>query len=239
MKYLYPVLLVFAFNSYVTARNWQQPHFTFLAIGDYGGLSAQWNVASQLTQFKDRVKADLVVGVGDNFYPSGVWSTGDGQWYHKWYKVYKESSQGMRDVPWHAVLGNHDYCGDPKAQIDYKQNGWRMDDVHWVYRFNSGGQKIAFVYIDTNLLAYGVDTQDWLRKDCGNMQRYFKQQGWSQDGHLAWIRKLLDSVQDADWILVIGHHQVGGGHCATEGRLGELMPMFRDKRVSEIGRAHV
>lgn len=230
----------------VESREWEtQQRFAFLAIGDYGGHAAQAPVAAQLDIYKAKVHAELVVGVGDNFYPDGVESTEDEQWQQKWYKVYKENSSNMMDVPWHAVLGNHDYCKNAKAQIDFKQHGWRMDDFHWIHRFTVRDQQVAFVYIDTNLLAYGLDTEDWLKKDCPNMERQFRQYArdpknrWSEEEHLAHIKEMLEYVQDAHWILVFGHHPVGGGPCGTEGRLGELMGLFETYRVSAYIYGHV
>lgn len=233
--------------AFVQSRRLQsQPQFAFLAIGDQGGIlrEAQTNVANQMDVYASRHNAELVVGVGDNFYYKGVASTSDEKWEKQWRQVYKENNNRLKYLPWHMVLGNHDYCGNVKAQLDYKDNGWRMDDFHWIHRFEKGGQKFAFVYIDTNLLAYGRDTKEWLRRDCPNMERQFgefesKDSGWTQQGHLQRIGGMLDHVQDADWILVFGHHPVGGSRCGGEGRTSELRDLFRDKRVSAYIYGHV
>lgn len=231
-----------------SSQHWEDhQQFSFLAVGDYGGEGdGQYPVAAMLDVYKARVSADLVVGLGDNFYDHKLTPANDPQyWYQNWYQVYRKYSINMKDVPWHAILGNHDYCGYARAQIENKRDGWRMDSFHWVHRFYAGEQHFAFVYIDTNLLAYGLDTKEWLKRTCPNMRKDFQEfaedpeMRWSQDEHIKQIGELLDSVQDAAWIVVFGHHPVGGGPCGGEGRLSELMPLFETKRVSAYFYGHV
>ena len=37
------------------------------------------------------------------------------------------------------------------------KNGWRIDDYFWSHTMKFNDQKVAFVHIDTNFLAYGED----------------------------------------------------------------------------------
>ena len=50
----------------------------------------------------------------DNFYNSGVTSVSDPQWLESWRTPYNHSSL---QLPWYACLGNHDYIGNPQAQV--------------------------------------------------------------------------------------------------------------------------
>jgi len=59
----------------------------------------------------------FVLGLGDNFYDDGVDSVDDPKWKSFWVDSYL-TYESLR-VPWKAVLGNHDYDGNPDAQIDF------------------------------------------------------------------------------------------------------------------------
>ena len=56
---------------------------------------------------------------GDNVYPCGVKSAND----PKWSVVRPLSALG---VPLYPVLGNHDYCGNPDAQIGAPLPNWNL-----------------------------------------------------------------------------------------------------------------
>ncbi len=63
-----------------------------------------------------KMEPKFVVAVGDNFYEDGVASVTDPHWQNSFEKVYTAPSL---QVPWWAVLGNHDYHGNCDAQIEY------------------------------------------------------------------------------------------------------------------------
>ena len=112
-----------------------------------------------------------------------------------------------------------------------------MDGFFWINR--QLDDQVAFVYIDTNLIAYGQETNRWLIKDCPAMLQQFRKSGLSQDQHLSRVASMLDSVQDAAWIVVIGHHPLGIGKCGGEGRLVELERILESKRASVYFYGHV
>ena len=107
---------------------------------------------------------DFVVLLGDNFYPSGVSSTTDSQWQTAFVTPYANVN-----VPFYAVLGNHDYGGGgagtdfakPANEVAYSQVNpkWRMPDTH--YRFVEGD--VEFFAADTNRSLFGLD--DAVRTD--------------------------------------------------------------------------
>ena len=88
----------------------------FLALGDFGfGNSGQKQVAGVMKSLATKNGLDYIVSVGDNIYGSGATSVGDRQWKTKWSDIYDDNLQ----VPWYAVLGNHDWeSKNPHSEID-------------------------------------------------------------------------------------------------------------------------
>jgi len=111
---------------------------SFLAVGDTGmGNADQASVALAMRDRLVQSRADFVVLLGDNFYPSGVTSILDTQWKTKFEDMY-----GDWGVPVYAVLGNHDYGGGAgdnddagRFQIEYTGAGtaWRMRDTFYAW----------------------------------------------------------------------------------------------------------
>jgi acid phosphatase len=166
----------------------------FLVIGDWGTAGkGQRKVAAGMAAEHRRDPVDLVVSVGDNFYPSGVKSTDDRQWKGTFEDVYRRENL---PVPFWAVLGNHDYRSSPQAQVDYTGKRladgavtrWHMPSRQWVHDMRSPDGKVSVRLI-------GIDTPQIVgsasgRKTC-----------------LAWLDSVLQATT-ADRVFVFGHHQV-------------------------------
>ena len=105
-------------------------------VGDYSNMTK--------TIFKnivlDSEKNDVIILLGDNFYPNGVNSVDDLKWNN-----FKEL---LLNVKTFAVLGNHDYLGNVKAQINFKKYNWNMDNHYYKRTFD----KFEFFFIDTSIL---------------------------------------------------------------------------------------
>src|SRR4051812_43847746 len=81
----------------------------FLVFGDWGiPGKEQIAVANEMAKAAKDLKPRFVISVGDNFYWYGVTSTEDTLWKSTFEDVYSDSSL---QIPWHAILGNHDYRG--------------------------------------------------------------------------------------------------------------------------------
>lgn len=93
----------------------------FLALGDAGeGNRAQDANGNAMKALCARKGCDFVLYLGDNFYGQGITSPDDLQFQQKFELPYA----GL-DLPFYAMLGNHDY-GDPpidywkpQSQVDY------------------------------------------------------------------------------------------------------------------------
>ena len=70
------------------------------------------------TRARARARAGALVQltVGDNFYDSGVTDVNDPAWTDSWSSVYL-GYPSLANLPWYAQLGNHDYDGNPDAEV--------------------------------------------------------------------------------------------------------------------------
>jgi hypothetical protein len=105
--------------------------------------AGQRAVAAAMGDVCARRGCDLILYLGDNFYPTGVTSTTDAQWTTKFEDVYVAPSLA---VPFWPVLGNHDYglvydASRAQAQVDYSASSSR-----WSRReaFSSSAQAAVF-----------------------------------------------------------------------------------------------
>jgi tartrate-resistant acid phosphatase type 5 len=114
-----------------------------ITIGDNGtGGEGQYAVADAMVAWCALHPCDLVLGLGDNFYPDGVTSSTDPQFSSKFELPYADL-----DLPFYLVLGNHDYHGDVDAQVAYTDlsSKWKMPGRN--YQFSSG--IVDFFALDT------------------------------------------------------------------------------------------
>ncbi len=156
----------------------------FFVVGDTGsGDSSQMMVADAMERRCETGVVHGIVLLGDNFYMDGVSSIHDPQWEEKVWGPYGRPC--LSRLPIFAVLGNHDYKGNPGVQIQYSEINprWYMPNRFYEVRF---GQLVKLVVTDTNVMDKcwnaGVCAMDFLQQ----------------------------AVQDSStkWILVAGHHPV-------------------------------
>jgi len=89
---------------------------------------------------------DAVIIPGDNVYPCGVQSKND----PRWSRVAPLTTLG---VPLFPVLGNHDYCGNPTAQINAPLPNWDFPAKQYTIRSDVA----EFAMLDTNPYLQGAD----------------------------------------------------------------------------------
>jgi tartrate-resistant acid phosphatase type 5 len=113
--------------------------YRIAVVGDVGDGTAQ--VAKGIAAL---APFDAIILTGDNFYPCGVKSTGDPKW----------SVMGpllKLDIPIYPVLGNHDHCGKPDAQINARLPNWKFPSRE--YTISTPFANIQF--IDTTPFVHG------------------------------------------------------------------------------------
>lgn len=179
----------------------------FTVLGDWGhnGEDNQKQVARAMGVVSRKFKPEFFVSTGDNFYPNGVQSTRDHNWLASYENIYTAHSL---QSDWYIVLGNHDYRGEPQAEIDYSQvdRKWRMPARYY--------SKIVFIDDDTTkgILLVFIDTTPFLSESYIGDKHHVK--GQDTAAQRIWLEETLN-VKDPDikWKIVFGHHPVytGGG----------------------------
>ena len=199
-----------------------QPALHFLAIGDWGRRSdAQTATARVMEQTAEQTDARFTISVGDNFYESGVSSVTDPQWSNTYEQVY----QGVRmQQPWYVVLGNHDYEGNPQAQVDYsrKSSHWVMPSRYFTFlKSTPDGTPIRFVAIDTNPFISAYKGLGYADLDRQNTTQQLK-----------WLDSVLIHSPEP-WKIVIGHHPIYsvGPHSSEPDLINQVLPILTKNHV--------
>ncbi|GAA4335517.1 metallophosphoesterase [Mucilaginibacter gynuensis] len=163
----------------------------FMAIGDWGrnGEYDQTEVAKQMGIWGANNPNNFVISVGDNFYPNGVISEQDPLFHYSFENIYTAHSL---QCDWHVVMGNHDYHGDPDAQVRYSKvsRRWNMPARYYTKEVSLGKDKgkVAFIMMDTDPFLHD------------NLKEQVDQQ-------MVWLNKTLEQLQpDVKWKIVVGHH---------------------------------
>lgn len=197
----------------------------FILFGDWGshGSEKQMKVASQMSGWAQENKAQFVISLGDNFYNEGVESTNDEQWNITFENVYYQPSL---NIPWYVALGNHDYHGNVKAQIDYSNlsTRWKMPSRYFSYVIRIDDTTTAlFVIIDTSPLALSDPEAERFEEDV------FK---FDNKKQLRWLDSTLSSSK-SQWKFVCGHHPVysGGYHGGQIELQTQVKPILEKNNV--------
>lgn len=124
----------------------------FVFMGDIGtrppGNSDQRQVATGILSTCNRLGCDFVLLLGDNFMEKGVQSVNDPLLAQGFEQVYH-----ALDLPFIAVLGNHDVKGNVLAQVAYslKNPQWLMPNYR--YQFEAGSAH--FIALNTSCHLWG------------------------------------------------------------------------------------
>ncbi len=200
----------------------------FLAVGDWGrrGQSHQRDVALAMEQAAKDIGSRFVLSLGDNFYPDGVASLLDTHWKASFEDVYDGPHL---QTPWYVALGNHDYHGEPQAQLNYARTSarWRMP-AHY---YKVSGTSLGFSGLDL----FCIDSTPLMAE--------FSENGVEHSGRaldrqiaadqLAWLERELAS-SSAPWKLVFGHHTIrsgGSGHGDTPEMVEKVLPILQRHKV--------
>ncbi|MCH7415064.1 tartrate-resistant acid phosphatase type 5 family protein [Belliella sp. R4-6] len=203
---VFSILTLFTTNALCQEISPESKAVKFIAIGDWGrnGDDHQLDVADQLLNQIKKHKPSFLISTGDNFYPNGVRSIHDPLWKHTLEDVYKNYHF---QLDWYAILGNHDYLGDPDAQVAYSSisRRWNMPARYYSKKvpIRNSQEHALLLFIDTNSLipqfyanpTYGPNVA---KTDSLEQKKWMKEQ-------------VNTSGKDAKWIIVVGHHPMYSG----------------------------
>lgn len=204
----------------------------FLVLGDWGrcGEEHQTKVARQMGLEARAATPRFVVSVGDNFYENGVESIHDPQWKESFEGVYTADSL---QVPWYAVLGNHDYHGNCEAQIDYTKasSRWKMPARYFQCTETvSDGCQVDMLFLDTTPMAEMSDDRVVSPAEI---------QSQNVAAQMEWLKSSLEASK-ARWKFVFAHHPVysGGVHGDTPFLVEHLLPLLQKHGVQAYFNGH-
>jgi tartrate-resistant acid phosphatase type 5 len=221
---LIPSVLLFSQvtqNSDSVLQKTQKP-LRFIAFGDWGrnGEDNQKEVAREMGVVAKKFKPEFIVSTGDNIYPNGVRSTRDYNWIASFENIYTDQSL---QTDWYVVLGNHDYRGDPQAEIDYSSidRRWNMPARYY--------SKIFFIGEDSTngVLLVFLDTTPFLSESYIGDKHHVQSQDTS--AQRIWLEKTLaETPANIKWKFVFGHHPVytGGGRMKAKETV-EMKNLFK------------
>ncbi len=178
-------------------------HFTFLIASDLGrnGYYHQKPVAEMMGAVVGLTGAEFIAALGDVHHFWGVRSVHDPLWLTNFEWIYKHPELM---IPWHPVLGNHEYRGNTQAVLDYGtvSRRWEMPGRYYA--------RTEPVSDDAAVLLLFIDTAPLIDKYRENPVKFPDAGTQSRDEELAWIDTTLGG-SDATWKVVMGHHPVYAG----------------------------
>ena len=215
-----------------------------LAIGDAGDstpLRSQ-NVLS-MTSYQQQLGQHLdgILYLGDNFYNNGITSTYDPLWRSHFEDVYPSEL----NCPFFSILGNHDYLGNPDAQVAYsssKETRWKMPYRYYSVDFDldqdqrsSTTTLLEIFFLDTFTLSPTESKTLSLHTGMNPTKWNTIEQKILFDRHqqLQWLEQCLQN-SNAVWKIVCGHYTMfsDGEHHDNFELQQVLLPLFLKYNVS-------
>lgn len=196
----------------------------FFLANDLGrnGYYDQKDIAELMGNMAEVIAPECVIAAGDVHHFDGVASVDDPLWMTNFECIYAHPELM---IPWHPILGNHEYRGSTQAVLDYGKvsRRWEMPGHYYTKTYEDDGVSVRLVFIDTTPLIekYRKDTvvyPDACRQDV--------------EEQLTWLNCTLKNAGE-DWVIVIGHHPI---YAETSKSESERQDMQR--RVDNILRRH-
>ncbi|HVK73973.1 MAG TPA: metallophosphoesterase [Kofleriaceae bacterium] len=179
----------------------------FVVLGDTGeGNQAQRDVATAMKTVCDAAGGcDFALLLGDNIYDDGVTGTDDMQWQTKFEQPY-----AALNIPFYAVLGNHDYGGQIIIPVPGVGNEWDKGPIEVMYtevsdKWEMPATHYTFTVGNVGIIALDTNSIVWGNLEHGDQR--------------AWYPSALAEVADADWKIVAGHHPYRSN--GTHGNAGD------------------
>ena len=188
----------------------------FLLIGDQGsGNKFQQAVAESSFKTAKELGCDFTLLLGDNFIQHGVQAIDDRQFKEKFEDMYQH------DMPFYAVLGNHDLRNSWPSIIDYTGVSKRWNLPAADYQFEAGPVKIhAFNSTCTVCSARAVFEKTDLPWKIAFGHHPVLSSG--RHGHMTWLERAVFLRSGSDFLFsghnhLLEHLQLNGVDLVTSG----------------------
>ena len=203
----------------------------FIVFGDWGrqGERDQIEVAAQMALAAKSTDSRFIISLGDNFYEDGVASAQDPQWQTSFEAVYRDPAL---QIPWHVILGNHDYHGNCEAQLEYARTHprWNLPARYFLQNHRVDEKTTAdFFYLDTTPMIQSYHL--------GKTRAQVKTQ--NVDQQVEWFKTAL-TASTAQWKIVFAHHPIysGGEHGDTRELIERVLPLLHEHKVQAWFNGH-
>ncbi len=212
-----------------------EDHFTFMIASDLGrnGYYDQKPVAEMMGEVAKIAEPEFVAALGDVHHFLGVRSIDDPLWETNFEWIYKHPELM---IPWHPVLGNHEYEGSTQAVLDYVtvSRRWEMPNRYYAITWS--------VSENTEALLLFIDTVPLIDKYLNDLDQYADASIPSRKRQLVWIDSTLN-VSEAKWKIVMGHHPIYAGTYKSESERRDLQerlqPLLDKHRVDIAVSGHI
>lgn len=196
-------------------------------LGDVGIYSS--TLRNLVSNFKHKVmfENNHIALLGDNFYPDGIKTFNDKQW--------KSFEYVFGDIPYHnicAIMGNHDYRGDPNLQL--RSNYFNNHE----FFFKRSMENVDLFFLDTILLFKGhcniFDYNIYKTHNKPYMDLKEEQLNWLEN-------EMEKSKYNGKKIIVFGHYPIlTNGFYANEMEplYNLLIPIFEKYKINAYVSGH-
>ena len=196
------------------------------------GYYDQKPIAELMGNLAGEIDPEAVIAIGDVHHFEGIRSTGDPLWMTNFELVY---SHPDLMIPWHPVLGNHEYRVNTDAVLEYADvsRRWEMPGRYYSISFEDEGTSIRVIFLDTTPM---IDKyrEESLKYPDAHRQNISRQ--------LRWLERQLEEARE-DWVVVVGHHPIYAGTSKDEEERTDLQarldPVLRRHRVDMYVAGHV
>ena len=203
-------------------------------VNDLGrnGYYDQKPIAELMGDLAAVIDPEAVIAIGDVHHFEGVRSVDDPLWMTNYELIY---SHPDLMIPWHPVLGNHEYRGNTAAVLEYAgvSRRWEMPGRYYTLSIEDEGTSIRLVFLDTTPMIdkYREKSEAYPDAHRQNIQR-----------QLRWLEKQLDEAWE-DWVVVVGHHPIYAGTTKDEEERTDLQarlnPVLCRHRVDMYIAGHI